>query len=220
MGERSAPHPLASTVMNTKRGRPPVDPSRAGAPGTRERILLAARRRLLSRGYTGTTLRAVAADAGVDASLISYYFGSKQGLFSAVMRLTLSPPQVLTSALAGDPARLPERLLAALTAAWEDPDSGPALRALVVMALEEPAVLRAVVEFFEQEVIARLAEQIGGRRATARAGAAVSTLAGVVFTRYVLRLQPSAGMSREQLIHDLAPALRASLAGPTSPRPR
>ncbi|WP_432485412.1 TetR/AcrR family transcriptional regulator [Kineococcus esterisolvens] len=204
--------------MNKKRGRPPRDPSSPGGPGTRERILLAARTRLLTRGYTGTTLRAVAADAEVDVALISYYFGSKQGLFSAVMSLTLSPPQVLTSALEGDPAHLPERLLAALTAAWEDPDSGPALRALVVMALEEPAVLRAVVEFFEQEVIARLAEQVGGRRATACAGAAVSTLAGVVFTRYVLRLQPLAGASREQVIHHLAPAIHASLAGPTSPR--
>ncbi|WP_432498791.1 TetR/AcrR family transcriptional regulator [Kineococcus auxinigenes] len=206
--------------MNRRRGRPPRNPSNSSepvGPSTRERILLAARSRLLSHGYTGTTLRAVAADAEVDVALISYYFASKRGLFSAVMSLTLSPPQVLAAALEGDAAQLPERLLAAVSAAWEDPDSGPALRALVVMALEEPAVLRAVVEFLEQEVIARLAEQIGGPQATARAGAAVTTLAGVIFTRYVLRLHPAAGASREQLIRHLAPAIRASL---TSPRLR
>ena len=103
-----------------------------------------------------------------------------------------------------------------MTAAWEDPHSGPALRALVVMALGEPAALRGVVGFLEQEVIARLAEQIGGPHATARANAAVTTLAGMIFTRYVLRLHPATAASREQLVQHLAPAIRASLTGPIS----
>jgi AcrR family transcriptional regulator len=36
----------------------------------------AARARFLAEGYQSVTLREVAADAGVDVALISYYFGS------------------------------------------------------------------------------------------------------------------------------------------------
>lgn len=192
--------------MNKTRGRRP------GNPDTRARILQAAQARLLAHGYAGTTLRAVAADAGVDVALISYYFGSKQGLFSAVMALAVSPATVLAATLQGDLAHLPERLLAAVLAAWDEPSTGAPLRALVSLALAEPAALQAVVEFLEREVIVRLAEWLGGPQAHARAAAAVTTIAGVVFTRYVLRLQPVAGMPRDQLVHHLSPAVRASLA--------
>lgn len=192
--------------MNKPRGRRP------GNPDTRARILDAAHARLLTHGYVGTTLRAVAADAGVNVALISYYFGSKQGLFSAVMALAVSPPTVLAAALQGDPAQLPERLLAAVLAVWDEPSTGAPLRSLVSLAMAEPSSLQAVVEFLEREVIVRLAEWLGGPQATARAAAAVTTIAGVVFTRYVLGLQPVAGMPRCQLVHHLSPALRASLA--------
>lgn len=130
------------------------------------------------------------------------------------MTLAISPPAVLTAVLEGDTAQLPERLLAAVTAAWEDPAGGAPLRALVTMALAEPAVLQAVVEFFEREVITHLAEHLGGPQATARAAAALTTIAGLVFTRYVLGLHPLAGASREQVIRLLAPAIRVSLAIP------
>jgi AcrR family transcriptional regulator len=198
--------------MNKSVGRPKG--RRSGDPETRARILHAARDRLLAQGYAGTTLRAVAADAGVDVALISYYFGSKQGLFSAVMALVVSPPTVLGAALEGDPARLPERLVAAVTAAWDDPVSRGPLRALITAALQEPAGQRALVEFLEREVIARLAERLGGPRATARAAAAATTIVGLIFTRHLLGLPSIAGASRVQLVHDLAPAIRTSLSGP------
>jgi len=198
--------------MNKPRGRRP------GHPDTRGRILAAARDRLSAHGYTATTLRAVADDVGVDVALISYYFGSKRGLFGAVMELAVSPPAVLDAALEGDPARLPERLVAAVTAAWDDPRTGPPLRTLVTAALQEPAGQRALVEFLEREVITRLADRLGGPRATDRATAAVTTIAGLVFTRYLLALPSIADASRNQLIRDLAPAIRAGLTGSTPHR--
>lgn len=36
-------------------------------------------------GYNGTSVRAIAADAGVNLALISYYFGGKQGLLEDLM---------------------------------------------------------------------------------------------------------------------------------------
>jgi len=129
-----------SRVMNkpaaSVRGR------RAGRPQTRALILQVARRRFLAQGYRAVTMRAVAADAGVDAALISYFFGSKKGLFGAALALPANPPEVLVGALAGDPATLPERVLRALVHAWDDPEHGGPLRVMVSAATGDPEVGR------------------------------------------------------------------------------
>src|ERR1700759_5068384 len=48
---------------------------------TRRTILDAARHAFAARGYEQTTIRAVAGEAGIDASMVMRYFGSKPGLF-------------------------------------------------------------------------------------------------------------------------------------------
>ncbi|MBN8528716.1 MAG: TetR family transcriptional regulator [Caulobacterales bacterium] len=55
------------------------------AAATREAILAAARERFCRQSYDDVGLRQVANDAGVDAALISRYFGSKEDLFLAVL---------------------------------------------------------------------------------------------------------------------------------------
>lgn len=53
---------------------------------TRQLLLTAARRRFAQDGYTSTTVRDIAADAGVNYALINRYFQSKEGLFEACLR--------------------------------------------------------------------------------------------------------------------------------------
>jgi TetR/AcrR family transcriptional regulator len=60
--------------------------SGAGAELTRERILRAAVAEFGARGYSGARTAAIAARAGVNAQLISYYFGGKQGLLDELRR--------------------------------------------------------------------------------------------------------------------------------------
>ena len=55
------------------------------AATTREAILNAARERFARHSYDDVGVRDIARDAGVDASLISRYFGSKEDLFSAAL---------------------------------------------------------------------------------------------------------------------------------------
>jgi AcrR family transcriptional regulator len=52
------------------------------AAATRSQLLDAAREQFLQHGYRGTSLRAIAAQAGVDVMLIRRYFGSKKQLFT------------------------------------------------------------------------------------------------------------------------------------------
>ncbi|MGC4951943.1 TetR family transcriptional regulator [Actinomadura citrea] len=197
----------------TGRGR------RRGSPDTRETILAVARRRFLTDGYGPVTMRSVAAEAGVDAALISYFFGSKKGLFGAVLGLVANPPEVLAGALPGDPAELPERVLRALVGTWDDPERGAPLLLMVRAAVQDPDLTRLVRDLLEREVVGRIADHLGGPDATARAGAFGAQLAGLIFVRYILAMEPVASMPPDELIRYLAPGLRAAVHSP-SRRPR
>src|SRR3954454_12754803 len=61
---------------------------------TRAAILTAARQRFAADGFERTTIRAVAADAGIDASMVMRYYGSKDGLFAAAADLDLQLPDL------------------------------------------------------------------------------------------------------------------------------
>lgn len=197
--------------MSSKRGRRP-----AGSE-TRQTILEAARTRFLAEGYEAATMRAIATDAGVDAALISYFFGSKRGLFGVAMALPVNPLDVLDAVLQGDPATLPERLLGALLSTWDNPASGGPLRAMARTAITDADLRRLVAEGIGNEVIARIARRIGGRGATGRATAFVTQTSGIIMSRYLIGIEPLASMSAQDAVRLLAPTLRYTL-GISPPR--
>ena len=51
----------------------------------RTRLLDAATPLFAEKGFNGVSVREIARDAGVNVSLISYYFGGKEGLYAAVL---------------------------------------------------------------------------------------------------------------------------------------
>jgi AcrR family transcriptional regulator len=195
--------------MNSRgRGRPP------GPTRTREQILEVARRRFLAEGYQRVTLRSIAGEAGVDAALISYFFGSKRGLFGAAMSLAVNPADVIDRLLQADLNTLPERLIRTVVTVWDDPELGAPLRTLIDAAVREPEVTRLVREMFEREMVTRIAGRLRGPDAAHRAGVVGSQIAGLIFARYVLAMEPLASMSVDELTARLAPALRATMRGP------
>jgi AcrR family transcriptional regulator len=198
----------------TGRGR------RAGSPDTREQILAAAKSRFLSDGYQATTMRAVAADAGVDVALVSYYFGAKQGLFGSAMALPVNPAEVVAPLLDGDLETLAERLLSSLLMVWDDPVTGAPLQEMARTATVEPDLNRVVREAVGREIIDKLAARIGGPDADQRAGAFSAQMAGVIFSRYILRLEPIASMSVEDVVRRLAPSLALTIQADPSPARR
>lgn len=75
-------------MVNKRRGRP------RGETDTRDRIISAAREQFLEHGYARATLRKIAAEAGVDHTLVNYYFGTKENLFSESVLGGFSPSVV------------------------------------------------------------------------------------------------------------------------------
>lgn len=154
-------------------------------------------------------MRAIAAQARVDQALLSYHFGSKRGLFSESMQLKCSQSLAVSQAFAGDPVNLPDRLLDALA----DLSS---LEPALTHDEEAMAVFR---EFLEEELLGRIAEFIGGPRATEHAAAAVAVLGGLIFTRYLNPLRPLAEFDPGTIRRILGPPLRAALYEPVPSRP-
>ncbi|WP_186315636.1 TetR/AcrR family transcriptional regulator [Catellatospora sichuanensis] len=74
-----------SSLRTSTAGENPSGPRRRDSAGTRQLLLDAARRRFAADGYTGTTVRDIADEAGVNVALISRYFTSKEGLFEACL---------------------------------------------------------------------------------------------------------------------------------------
>lgn len=58
---------------------------RSDGEATRERILHHAEALFASGGFSAVSVRQITGAAGVDLALIKYYFGSKEGLFNAVL---------------------------------------------------------------------------------------------------------------------------------------
>ncbi|MFG2563573.1 TetR family transcriptional regulator [Streptomyces sp. NPDC048496] len=197
---------------------------RAGRPDTRSQILAVARRRFLADGYQAVTMRQIAADAGVDLALVSYYFGSKKGLFGAAVTVSVNPTDVIARAVDGDLATLPQRALRDLLALWDDPDTGAPLKAMFGSISQDPALATLVRQMLERELISRLTARLGGVDSERRAAAFCTQIAGVVVTRYILRLEPVASMPSDEIVRTFSPALHAALrpaphrAPPRGPR--
>jgi AcrR family transcriptional regulator len=186
---------------------------RAGPSETKELIRKAARERFVNEGYGSSSLRSIAADAGVDVALISYYFGSKRGLFNAAMSLTVNPAEMIEAALEGDLETLPTRMLRGLLALWDDPASAGPLLALLRAAATDPAVGRLTAEAVERGIVIPLAAGIGGEDALRRAASLSAQLSGVILSRYLLRVEPIASMSADEVVDALEPSLARTLSG-------
>ena len=95
---------------------------------------------------------------------------------------------------------------------WEDPSAGPALSALLRSAMtheESAALLR---EFVGQQLFSRMAGLVGGPDAELRVELASGHLVGVALLRYILRVEPIASASVDELVVRLQPALERYLA--------
>jgi AcrR family transcriptional regulator len=189
-------------------GRRPAD------SGTRPAIAEAARRQFATVGYDRTSLRSVAADAGVDAALVSYFFGTKQQLFVSVVDLPFDPDDVVPEVFADGPEGAGERLARFVVAVLDDAGGRDRLAGLVRAAAAEPeaaALLRALIE---QRILARVVAELDTPDADLRAALLGSQLIGLVMARVVVGVEPLASLPATTLAAALAPTLQHYLTGP------
>ncbi|WP_346118738.1 TetR family transcriptional regulator [Micromonospora coerulea] len=175
---------------------------------TRAAILRAARERFAADGYDRATIRAIAADARIDPSMVMRYYGSKEGLFAAAAEFDLRLPE-----LAAVPAeQLGEVLVRHFLDRWEGDET---LAALIRTASTNPGAAERMRGIFAEQIGAAVV-RLGTDPATAarRAGLITSQILGLAFTRYIVRLPPMAEAAPEELVAWVAPTIQRYLTGP------
>jgi AcrR family transcriptional regulator len=198
--------------MSTTSRREPRRGRRPGAPDTRAAILHAARTAFAAKGFSGTTIRSVAADAEVDAALVHHYFGAKDDLFVAAMELPIDPRQVIAEVVASGPDGAGERLLRAFLSVWDDEAMGSVLVATVRSALE-PGGERLLSQGFVPVVLVPAGAALGIDRPEVRMPLLATQVLGLILTRYLFRLEPIASMDADTLVAAYAPSFQRFLTG-------
>jgi AcrR family transcriptional regulator len=197
-----------STKTNRRRpGRP------AGNSDTRQRILTSARELFARNGIDRTSIRAVAAGAGVDAALVHHYFGTKQQLFAAAIEIPIDPMEVLGPLRETPVEEIGLKLPSLLLPLW-DSELGARLIATLRALITGADV--SLARSFLQEVIG---VEVGGRvdnppgTGAIRTQFVASQLMGVVMARYIVKLEPFASLPAEQIAQTIAPNLQRYLTG-------
>jgi len=188
---------------------------RAGASETREAILASARRRFAQAGYNATTIRAVAADAGVDASLVHYFFGTKADLFVAVVEYPVNPAELIERVLAGGAQDVGPRLVRTFLATWDGRAAHP-LFALLRSAPTHEQSATLLREFIAREILGRVARALDADQPELRAALCGSQIVGLAMLRYVLRVEPLASADPEAVVAAVGPTAQRYLVEPLS----
>ena len=186
---------------------------RPGAPDTRAEVLAAARTSFAEKGFRGTTIRAVAAAAGVDAALVHHYFGTKEDLFLAALEIRVDPRVAMVPVVEGGVDGAGERLLRVFLSVWDDEESRLPLMA-VVRGIVEPAGQQLLRDGFMRMVLGPLGTRLELDRPDDRMALVASQLVGIVVLRYLVRVEPLASMPADVLVATYAPTLQAYLSGP------
>ena len=187
-----------------------------GTDDVRDAVLDAARAAFHARGYVRTSVKGVAAAAGVAPEVVNRYWNSKESLFAAAMKLPFDPASAVPELVAPGLDGMGERLTRATLELLADDESRDDFIALFQASASATKVARGMEDFIERTIVDRLVRVVGVPDARLRVNLIVSYLVGVGATRYVVKLEPVASMPEDDLVRLVAPTIQAWL-DPTKP---
>ena len=200
-----------SSPTTNPAARPATAVPGTGGPrsaGTRRAILDAARATFAARGYEQATIRAVAARAGVDASMVMRYFQSKAGLFTAAVTMDLQAVDLRSA----PPSDRGEQLVRHFVDRWEDPRQGDDLIAMLRTAATSETVAGQLQAVLSQQIAGPVAAALGDDGAAERAAFIATQLLGLALCRYILRFEPLASLPATAVVAAVAPSVQHYLA--------
>ena len=179
------------------------------ADDARAALVSAARGLFASRGYARTTLKGVAAAAGIAPEVARRYYDNKGDLFAAAMRLPTDPSTAVPTLLAPGLEGLGDRLVRFTLETLADPEVREDILGMVKAGGNAYSATRTFQEFIESDVVDRVVSAVGVPDARMRGALISSYLLGVATTRYVLKLEPLASASDEHVVRMVGPTLQA-----------
>jgi AcrR family transcriptional regulator len=170
---------------------------------TKAVILAAAKERFAESGFERATIRAIAADADIDPSMVMRYFGSKDQLFAAAADFDLQLPELSEV----DHAQLGWQMVGFFMDRWERDE---ALVVLLRSSTTNAEAAQRMKAIFAGQLMPAIAK-VNPDRPDRRASLVATQMLGLALCRYVLRLPPIVEMSREEVVWWLGPTIQRYL---------
>ena len=128
---------------------------------TADALLAAAKRLFAERGFDGSSVRDITAQAGANLGAVTYHFGSKEALYHAVLDRALVPfrTKLAETATASGPPL--DRIAAVLRALFQHLADHPDIPRLMVQQLAAGGEIPAVIRGTMQANIGLIAQLIG-----------------------------------------------------------
>lgn len=176
---------------------------RRSSAETKAAILAAAKERFAQSGFERATIRAIAADANIDPSMVMRYFGSKDQLFAAAADFDLQLPD-----LSGiEREQVGARVVDYFMERWERDE---ALVVLLRSSTSNAEAAQRMREIFAGQLLPAIAG-VNPVQPQLRASLVATQMLGLALCRYVLRLPPVVEMSHEETVAWLGPTIQRYL---------
>ena len=168
---------------------------------TRDAILASAQQRFVVGGYAGTSVRDIAAGAGIDAALVIRHFGSKEALFIEATRLDVDHAPVFDGPIEALGRRVIEFVLA-------PDDQVKAMFVLLLRAADSDGVSLRLREAHDEFFVAPLRARLSGSDADLRARLAASLVGGLLYSLWAVGDETLAAVDQERIVQRYAPLLQ------------
>ena len=175
---------------------------------TKDKLLQAARDLFWTRGFSNVSVRDIANEAGVDAALVSRYFGSKQGLFEA----TLEEIPVW-EALSAEPEDLLARAAESFAHPYDPETDAANAFTMLLVNVTDPEMGGTIRNTVQECLAGPLAEKLGEPEAQERAATLLAVLFGIALMRKSFQLKGLADKTPEELQAKILGLGRTALEG-------
>ena len=142
------------------------------------RSCAAARAAFARDGYQGASLRGIARDAEVDVALISHFFGSKAGLFGAVVEWPFDPDAAVAAMLAGGRREVGARIAGVFVGHWRQEATRSPILALMQASITDATAAALLREFLSTKLLMPSARRAARRPPRAARGPDLRPAAG------------------------------------------
>ncbi|HEX3283633.1 MAG TPA: TetR family transcriptional regulator [Mycobacterium sp.] len=176
---------------------------RRSSAETKALILAAAKERFAESGFERATIRAIAADANIDPSMVMRYFGNKDQLFAAAADFDLDFPDLSDS----EPGQFGPSLVAHFMNRWERDE---ALIVLLRSSTTNAEAAQRMQQIFAAQLLPEVAK-VNAAEPGRSAGLIATQMLGLALCRYVLKLPPVVAMSRDEVVSWLGPTIQRYL---------
>jgi len=185
---------------------PSVSLRKRDAETTRAAILEAAKTEFAQNGYDNTSLRRIAAVAGIDVALIKRYFGGKEPLFTEALKASF-PPNFLGQ---WDKSSFPHDFAVVMAGHAHEHEERTHSFRFLLLAATSPTTGPLLNTAIQERFLGPMRQWLGDDDAHARARVLAAAVIGFLVER-LIRDKPLVGRERAEFIDRAAMVLETIL---------